>query len=281
MTIHVVAPGETVSSIAARYGADPVRLARDNSVPPSGALAVGQTLVLRFPRQTHSVQQGETLTSIAARYGVTVRRLWRNNFFLGGGELLLPGQTLVISYTEEPQERITANGYAYPYIPSDLLAQTLPYLSTLTPFTYGITVEGTILPLADDLLLSAARDRGTGTVMHLSTLTEDGSFDTGRAAMVLTDSALQDRLIDQILQTLLSRRYNGLDVDFEFIPGELAAPYAAFLERLRSLVHARGLFLWAALAPKTSAAQRGLLYEGHDYGAVSQAVDGVLLMTYE
>lgn len=281
MTIHVVAPGETVSSIAARYGADSVRLARDNSVPPSGALAVGQTLVLRFPRQTHTVQQGETLTSIAARYGVTVRRLWRNNFFLGGGELLLPGQTLVISYTDEPQERITANGYAYPYIPSDLLAQTLPYLSTLTPFTYGITAEGTILPLADDLLLSAARDRGTGTVMHLSTLTEDGSFDTGRAAMVLTDSALQDRLIDQILQTLLSRRYNGLDVDFEFIPGELAAPYAAFLERLRSLVHARGLFLWAALAPKTSAAQRGLLYEGHDYAAVSQAVDGVLLMTYE
>ena len=39
--------------------------------------------------------------------------------------------------------------------------------------------------------------------------------------------------------------------------------------------------LWAALAPKTDTRQRGLLYEGHDYAAVSAAVDGVLLMTYE
>ena len=36
-----------------------------------------------------------------------------------------------------------------------------------------------------------------------------------------------------------------------------------------------------ALAPKTSAGQRGLLYEGHDYAALGSAVDAALLMTYE
>ena len=51
MTIHIVQPGESVDSIAARYGVDPFRVASDNTVPPSGALAVGQTLVIRFPRQ--------------------------------------------------------------------------------------------------------------------------------------------------------------------------------------------------------------------------------------
>ena len=49
MTIHVVQAGETVGSIAESYGVDPARLAADNAVPPSGALAVGQTLVVRFP----------------------------------------------------------------------------------------------------------------------------------------------------------------------------------------------------------------------------------------
>lgn len=44
MTIHVVQAGETVGSIAESYGVDPARLAADNAVPPSGALAVGQTL---------------------------------------------------------------------------------------------------------------------------------------------------------------------------------------------------------------------------------------------
>ena len=65
------------------------------------------------------------------------------------------------------------------------------------------------------------------------------------------------------------------------IPAELAAAYAQFLTRLRRLFGAQGYFVWAALAPKTSAGQPGLLYEGHDYAAVGAAADAVLLMTYE
>ena len=75
MTIHVVQSGESVDSIAASYGVDPARLAADNAVSTSGSLAVGQTLVIRFPRQVHAVRAGETLSSIAAAYGTTVRQL--------------------------------------------------------------------------------------------------------------------------------------------------------------------------------------------------------------
>ena len=281
MTIHVVQPGESVTSIAAYYGVDPARLASDNTVPASGALAVGQTLVVRFPRQVHAVRPGETLTSIAASYGTTVRTLWRNNWFLGGGETLFPGQALEISYFDEKLGSAAFNGYAYPFIEPGLLSQQLPYLTYLTPFTYGITASGGLLPLEDDALLAAARQRGTRPVMHLSTLTESGQFDTQRAQQVLTDQAVQDRLVDQVLQTVRSRGYVGVDVDFEYLPGQLAAAYAAFLSRLRRLLHAQGAFLWTALAPKTSAGQRGLLYEGHDYAAIGAASDGVLIMAYE
>ena len=130
-------------------------------------------------------------------------------------------------------------------------------------------------------LLSAARARGTRSVMHLSTLTEEGGFDSERAALVLSDREVQSGLISQLLQTVQARQYAGVDVDFEYIPGEYAAAYGAFLERLHRLLRPMGRFLWAALAPKTSSNQRGLLYEGHDYAAVSAAVDAVLLMTYE
>ena len=95
MTIHVVQTGESTGSIAAHYGVDPARLAADNQVPAGGALAVGQTLVVRFPQQVHAVQPGETLFSIAAGYGVSIRRLWRNNWSLGGRETIFPGQDLV------------------------------------------------------------------------------------------------------------------------------------------------------------------------------------------
>ena len=281
MTIHVVRAGESVRSIAERYGVDPARLAADNAVPSNGALAVGQTLVVRFPRQVHVVSEGETLTDVAAAYGISVRQLWRNNFSLGGEETLMAGQTLVISYFDEKLRWIESNGYAYPNIEPSLLAAQLPYLTYMAPFTYGIRPDGSLLPLEDDALLLSARRRGTRPVMHISTLTEDGSFDTARGDLVLTDAAVQNRLIGDVLETAMRKGYAGVDVDFEYLPGGLAEAYAAFLARLRRLLHARGMFLWAALAPKTSAAQRGLLYEGHSYAAVGAAVDGVLLMTYE
>ena len=281
MTIHVVQAGESVGSIAMHYGVDPVRLAADNAVPADGALAVGQTLVVRFPRQVHAVQAGETLTSIAAAYGTSVRQLWRNNWPLGGTEDLSPGQVLVISHFDERLGSASFNAYAYPYIASTLLSAQLPYVTYLTPFTYGISAGGGLLPLEDDAMLSAARQRGTAPVMHLSTLTESGQFDTQRAEVVLTDFEVQDRLVSEVLQTVLRKGFAGLDVDFEYLPGELAEAYAASLGRLQRLLHSRGLFVWAALAPKTSASQPGLLYEGHNYAAIGAATDGVLLMTYE
>ena len=281
MTIHIVQAGESIESIAAHYGVDPTRVASDNTVPPNGALAVGQTLVIRFPRQIHAVQPQETLTSIAANYGTSVRALWRNNWALGGRSTLSIGQPLVISYFEEKLGTAASNGYAYSFIESDLLNEQLPFLTFLAPFTYGITASGSLLPLADDALLSAARAHGTRPVMHLSTLTEAGQFDTRRGELVLTDPAVQDELVDQVMQTVLQRGYVGVDVDFEYLPGPMAAAYAAFLSRLRRLLNAQGRFLWTALAPKTSSAQRGLLYEGHNYAAIGAASDGVLLMTYE
>ena len=70
--IHVVKRGETVYGIARQYGVDPRRLMVDNGVPDTGALAVGQTLTIRFPREVYAVRQGDTLTSIARAFGVKV-----------------------------------------------------------------------------------------------------------------------------------------------------------------------------------------------------------------
>ncbi len=109
----MVRPGETLFSIAAQYGADPAWLSGSGQVPADGALAVGQTLVLRFPRLIHAVRRGETLFSIAAAYGVTVRSLWRRNWSLNGGDRLCPGQPLVIPYWDQPIGSAVVQSYAY------------------------------------------------------------------------------------------------------------------------------------------------------------------------
>ncbi|MEG1682212.1 MAG: glycosyl hydrolase family 18 protein [Oscillospiraceae bacterium] len=279
MLIHVVRPGDSIPALATRYGVDPARLATDNSVPPDGALAIGQTLVVQFPREIHTVRPGETLTAIAARYGLSVRALLGNNWQLQGNADLRPGQMLVLSYFNDPLGEAVLNGYAYPFIDPALLTATLPYLTHLSPFTYGITADGSLLPLPDEALLTAARAADTAPLLHLSTLTESGQFSSDRATLVLTDAAAQDRLVARLLQTLQEKAYDGVDVDFEYIPPAQKDAYAAFLRRLRKEL--APLPLWTALAPKTAANQRGLLYEAHDYAALGAAADRILLMTYE
>ena len=281
MEIHVVQSGETLYSIASRYGADPRLLRELNGVPENGALAVGQTLVIRPVETFHIVQPGETLTSIARSYGVSLRQLYRRNFWLGGHPTVQAGQSLVIAYGDAPDARTHTNGYAYPFISSQLLDAELPYMSYLTPFTYGIDASGGLLPLNDSTMLSQAKILGTAPLMHLSTLTETDNFSSTRAVMILTDAARRSALIEQIISTITAKGYQGLDVDFEYIPGAQREAYAAFINQLRQRLAPMGLPIIVALAPKTYAGQQGLLYEAHDYALLGAAADFVLLMTYE
>ena len=281
MYIHVVRPGDTTASVAERYGVSPARLAADNEVPPDGALAVGQTLVVCFPETVHAVRAGDTLMGIAALYGVRVRQLWQYNWPLKGGTTLTPGQDLVIACKGSKLGAAESNGYAYPFTDRAVLAAEAPYQTFLTPFTYGVTAEGRLLDLPDAAVRSVARDHGAKPVLHLSTYTEDERFDTDRAVRLLEDAAARRALIADVRAMLAEKGFAGVDVDFEFLPASAAQPYAAFLAELRAALSPEGYFVWAALAPKTSAGQKGLLYEGHDYAAVGAAVDAVLLMTYE
>lgn len=280
MEIHVVRAGETLYTIARSYSVDETILREANGVPPGGALAVGQTLVIQHPQTLHIVQPGQNLFGIARLYNLTLRQLYRNNYFLHGLPGLREGQVLVIAWADSPEGEIDTNGYAYPFISRELLSAQLPYMSFLTPFTYGIDASGGLLPLADEMLLSEARRLGTSPLMHLSTLTETDNFSSERAVQILTDPAAQDALIEQIIAVIAAKGYQGLDVDFEYIPGAQREAYAAFIRRLRARLSPMGLPVIVALAPKTYAEQPGLLYEAHDYALLGAAADFVLLMTY-
>ncbi|MEG2857837.1 MAG: glycosyl hydrolase family 18 protein, partial [Clostridia bacterium] len=173
------------------------------------------------------------------------------------------------------------NAYAYPFIDKTLLRQTLPYLSYLTPFTYGITYSGGLVDLNDEELISTAREYRTASLMHLSTLTENGNFSNELASRVLNNQAVQNTLIENVIITMKAKGYYGLDIDFEFVFPEEAQLYIAFVQNATRKLNALGYEVVCALAPKTFAAQPGLLYEGHDYAGLGAAANAVLLMTYE
>ncbi len=282
MTIHVVQPGETLSSLSRYYGLPLPLLASINGISPDARLAVGQTLVIREPLIVHTVAPGDTIYALARRYGTTVRELYRNNVSLGGQPLLRTGEPVVVSFSDHARlGTIQANAYAYSYIDHTLLDTALPYLSYLTPFTYGVSSSGRLLPLDDASMLDAAARHRAAPLMHLSSLTEEGGFSNERSSLVLNNDAVQTRLIEDILETMTRKGYRGLDVDFEFVFPEERIAYAAFIRTLRAQLAPLGYPVLVALAPKTRADQPGLLYEAHDYALLGAAADAVLLMTYE
>ncbi len=282
MLIHVVKNGESISAVAAIHGVLPQLLAADNGLAVDSPLAVGQALVVRIPRTLHTVAAGDTLFSLAQRYGVSEKTLLRRNFYLRGRTVLSEGAPLVIDYAEEaPPAALGVSAYAYPYISAPLLDALLPYLTYLVPFTYGVTPEGGLVPLADEALLAAAARCGAAALMHLSTLTPDGGFSSDNAAAVLRSARARSALVDEAARTAVQKGYYGLDIDFEYVPPEERAAYADLVCALREALNAQGRPVIAALAPKTSAQQRGLLYEAHDYALLSRAANAVFLMTYE
>lgn len=281
MQIHVVSSGETLFSIARQYDVPAGILARYNGLAEPYRLAVGQSLLILRPTSLVTVRAGDTLSSLARQNGQSVRSLLRLNPNLTQQTAIYPGQIVVTAIEDAPEREAVVFGYAYPYVSPSVLAGILPYAGGLAPFTYGFTEDGTLVPLDDTALLAQAAEIGTAGVMHLSTLTERGTFSAERAAALLVDEAAQETLIANVVTNMAARGYQALDVDFEYLGAPLAAAYAAFLGKLRAAVNASGWPLLAALAPKTSREQAGTLYEGHDYAAVAANTDAVLLMTYE
>lgn len=89
------------------------------------------------------------------------------------------------------------------------------------------------------------------------------------------------RLIDYLLIVMDGKGYQGIDIDFEYILPEDRDYFSEFVRVCADAMHQAGYTVSVALAPKTSADQPGLLYEGKDYRALGETADWVLLMTYE
>ncbi len=229
------------------------------------------------------VKQGDTLFSISQEFGVSVQQITADNQLYAQPGLAV-GQSLWIPGGEAGGRfPFYATGYAYPFINREVLSQALPAMDSLAVFSYGFTTEGELVPpQTDDLpVIEQAWRSGTEPVLVLTPFGPDGQFNNYLVNQVSENRTVQDRLIENLLFTVEDRGYTGVDVDFEFILPEDRLLYAEFVGRLRERMNGQGHTVSVALAPKVSADQPGLLYEGIDYRLLGESADWVFLMTYE
>lgn len=252
MQIYIVQPGDTIDSIADTNHIDVSSIIYVNQMIPPYALVIGQSLLLTdlsdFQYNNESFNTN-TNPDTTAPY----------------------------------RPALDTFGYAYPYISPWVLEQTLPYLSRLCIFSYGFTIEGELVPpaLDDQWMIWKALQHQVAPILTLTPLGADGKFNNNLITSVVQNTDYRENLIEQLITVMTEKNYQGIDVDFEYIMASDRDAFTEFVRILTDRLHLLGFTVSVALAPKTSADQPGLLYEGKDYPALGAIADSVLLMTYE
>ena len=279
LVIHVVKAGDSLYSISRRYGVPVDKIAADNELNVNQSLVIGQTIVVLLGTRRHTVKAGESLYTIARQYGTTAAAIQTANQITNPAAIQV-GTVLTIPSGEGKLGTIEVNGYTFPNIKLDVLRKTLPYLTYVSIFSYEVRPDGSIGTLNDETIIREARAARVAPLMVISNI-QEGGFNSDLARTILTNESVQDTLITNVINNLRAKNYTGLDVDFEYIYPENREDYNNFLRKLSSRLRPLGYTLTTAVAPKTSATQKGLLYEAHDYPVHGALTDHVILMTYE
>jgi spore germination protein len=283
MQIHVVQTGESLSSIAAAYEITTASLASVNGLTPNDRLVTGQALVVPIIGSFYYVQEGDTLFSIGNKFGIDYKQLAKVNN-IPVNQTLNIGQKLYIP--PQLKSSIEVNAYIEPFDQEvspnlqEAAQNASPFLTYLAPFSFQIQRDGSLREIPLDNLPQIARDNAASIILVVTNL-EEGQFSAELARDILSNEAIQDTLITNIINT--ARQINARDVhfDLEFIPPVFKEEYTDFLRKAKRRLQDAGLLMSVALAPKTSATQKGEWYEAHDYRAIGEIADFVVIMTYE
>ncbi|MDF2513416.1 MAG: hypothetical protein K0S04_3282 [Herbinix sp.] len=279
MDIYVVQPGDTITSIANKFGVPVYQLIQDNGLENTINLANGQAIVITYPAKTHIVQEGDTLQSITEMYGITLLQLLRNNSFLSDRKYIYPGETLIISY--DTHGKLVTNGYAYPFINHNTLIKVLPYLTYLSIFNYRIVEAGAVISYNNDApLIEAAIAYGTIPLLMVSAMSPQGEADVEMVYELLLNEEYQNRLISNMLNILRTTRYQGVNIMISTMNEINQELYFSFLSKVSNLLTQENYLIFYTINPNLRYENEEIKFERIDYLRISPNINGFTFFQY-
>jgi spore germination protein len=279
MHIHVVKYGDTLWKIAEYYKADIDAIIEANGLKDPDLLLVGQSLVIPTAETYYTVKQGESIWSIAQSFGVPVQELlWANKIM--NPDQVYPGMLLTIPPKKKQNIEVNAFTYMLGEEAVPIINEVGDLLTYLAPFAYLVNEDGSLVPIDDGPAVQESKAQNVIPMMSIVNFTTNIKGEN-IAHKVLNDKAIVEKLQNNILTTMKTKGYKGINIDFEYVPPEDREAYNRFLADTVEKFHNNGFFVSTSLAPKISKDQKGLLYEAHDYNAHGKLADFVVLMTYE
>lgn len=278
--IYTIMAGDTLYKIAEKYNVSLEELISLNGLTQPNNLVIGQNIFVptNIERNTYTVVAGDTMYKIAERFGVTLEKLISANPQIANPNLINIGDIINIPNSKRS---IEVNGYAVANISPSTLSKTLPYLTYMSIFSYEARRDGSLTRLYEENLIRQSYESAVAPVMVVTNIGESGGFSSDIASIILNNPETQNTFINNIISILIDKNYYGVDIDFEYLYPQDREAYNSFLKNLKSKLVPLGKTLSVAVAPKYRDNQQGILYEAHDYRAIGEIADRVIIMTYE
>ncbi len=281
MIIHIVKPGETLNSIAELYNISAERLMLENDIDTFDELAIGQSLVILFPKDVYIVQSGDTLYSIAKKNNLSVIELLRNNPYLSDRRTLLEGESLVIQYESDRYYSISTAGYVFPYIDRDVLRKTLPFLTYMTVFNYNVTIDGDVVGDNDADIIELAKSYKVAPLMFVSTMTLRGIKSEDIAFKIINNTEIQYKIIQNVITILKRSGYYGVNILINALNASTIDKLLDFLSEASKAYHSEGFRVVATVTPEYGTDSNGIVFNEIDYSRLLPYVDAIVFTTYE
>lgn len=209
-------------------------------------------------------------------------QLLRNNPYLSGREFIYEGEMLVISYKGEKAGKLSTYGYAYPYINTDVLKKTLPFLTYITVYSYSFTDEGKINEIDDTNILQIAKAYQVAPIMMLKAEEINQTGESNVIQKLLMSQESQDQFIYNVLNILKTKGYYGVNLNISYILPQNRKYYEDFIIKFSNLIKKEGFtIVFNTLSLSSFELMTGIVYEGFDYSKLIYNLDGLFLMTYE
>lgn len=279
MIIYVVQSGDTITTIANKFGVSETRLILDNGIINPTDLVIGQTIVIAYPQETYIVKEGDTLSEISLEYGISVMQLYRNNPFLWDRDYIFPGEELIISY--DTKMAVTTNAYAFPFIHTDVLKKSLPYLTYLSIMNYKTLRRGEIESFYDDsYLIETAKQFGVAPLMLVTSVTFQGERNPEMVYEILLNTDYQNTHAQNMLKVLKEKGYYGVNITITFLNEANQELYLQYLERITSLLNKEGYPVFVTIDPNFILEENQIIFEKVDYSKYNELIQEAYLMRF-
>lgn len=279
MIVYVVQVGDTITSIANKFGVSETRLIQENGIQNPTDLVIGQTIVIAFPQKTYTVKEGDNLADIALNQGISMMQLYRNNPYLWEREYIYPGEELIISYNTKAS--IATNAYAFPFIDRNVLKKSLPYLTYLSILNYKTLRKGKIESFYDDTeLIETAKQYGVAPLMLVTSVSFRGERNPEMIYEILLNPEYQDTHAQSMLKVIKEKGYYGVNITITYLSKANEQLYINYLKRITSYFNKEGYPVFITIDPNFSIEENKLYFEEVDYSLFNELIDAAYILRF-